>query len=169
VQERRPATALTNREEETATRPRHVVPVLVVIAAVVVLVDQLTKTWALRALDDRDVHLFWTARLHLVFNKGGAFSLGTGSTWVFVIAAVVVVTFVLLFGRRLLGSRLALVAMGLVLGGAVGNLSDRLFRDTGGAVVDFIDFRWWPVFNVADSAVVIGGILLVLTGAFESE
>ncbi len=169
VQERRPATALTNREEETATRPRHVVPVLVVIAAVVVLVDQLTKTWALRALDDRDVHLFWTARLHLVFNKGGAFSLGTGSTWFFVIAAVVVVTFVLLFGRRLLGSRLALVAMGLVLGGAVGNLSDRLFRDTGGAVVDFIDFRWWPVFNVADSAVVIGGILLVLTGAFESE
>jgi signal peptidase II len=170
VQERRPATALTNREEEeTATRPRHVVPVLVVIAAVVVLVDQLTKTWAVRALDDRDIHLFWTARLHLVFNKGGAFSLGTGSTWFFVIAAVVVVTFVLLFGRRLLGSRLALVAMGLVLGGAVGNLSDRLFRDTGGAVVDFVDFRWWPVFNVADSAVVIGGILLVLTGAFESE
>jgi signal peptidase II len=79
------------------------------------------------------------------------------------------VTFVLLFGRRLLGSRLALVAMGLVLGGAMGNLSDRLFRDTGGAVVDFVVLRWWPVFNVADSAVVIGGILLVLTGAFESE
>lgn len=168
VQERRPATALTDRGAP-ATRPRYVVPVLVAIAGVVVLADQLTKTWALGALDDRDIHLFWTVRLHLVFNKGGAFSLGTGSTWFFVIAAVFVVSVVLLFGRRLLGSRLALVAMGLVLGGAIGNLSDRLFRDTGGAVVDFVDFRWWPVFNVADSAVVIGGILLVLTGAFESE
>ena len=56
------------------------------------------------------------------------------------------------------------VAMGLVLGGALGNLTDRVFRSNGGAVVDFIDPQWWPIFNVADAAVVCGAILLAITG-----
>jgi signal peptidase II len=162
VQERRPASSLTEA-------PRRVLPVLVGVAAVVVAADQLAKTWAVGALDDRDIHLVWTLRLHLTLNKGGAFSLGTGSTWFFVIAAACVVTGVLVFARQLLSSRLAVIAMGLVLGGALGNLGDRLFRDYGGAVVDFIDPRWWPVFNVADASIVVGGILLVLAGAFEGE
>jgi signal peptidase II len=59
----------------------------------------------------------------------------------------------------------AAVALGLLLGGAVGNLSDRLFRDHDGAVIDFIDFGWYPVFNVADMALVTGAILLVLVNA----
>jgi signal peptidase II len=61
--------------------------------------------------------------------------------------------------------------LGLVLGGALGNLADRVFRDgsgfLGGAVIDFIDLQWWPVFNVADIAVTVGGVLLVLTSTRE--
>lgn len=170
VQERRPAASLTDdaRTPPAPPAPGRVVPILLVLAAIVVVVDQLTKSWAVGALDDRDIDVIWTLRFNLTLNKGGAFSLGTGSTWFFVIAAVVVVVGVLLFARRMLSSRLAVVAMGLVLGGALGNLGDRLFRDTGGAVVDFIDFQWWPVFNVADAAVVCGGILLVIAGSFET-
>jgi signal peptidase II len=164
LQERRAAAALT---DAPASASRRVVPVLLAIAAVVVAVDQVTKTWAVNALDDRDIDVVWTLRFHLTLNKGGAFSLGTGSTWFFVLAAVAVVTAVLLFARRLLSSRLAVVAMGLVLGGAIGNLGDRLFRDTGGAVVDFVDLQWWPVFNVADAAIVVGGVLLAIAGTRE--
>jgi signal peptidase II len=166
VQERRVAPTLTVPEERP-TVPRRVVPRLLTLAAAVVALDQLTKTWAVRALDDHDIHVIWTLELNLTFNKGGAFSLGTGTTWFFVIAAVIVIVGVLLFGHRLLSSRLALIAMALVLGGALGNLGDRLFRDTGGAVVDFVDFRWWPVFNVADAAITVGGVLLVLAGSRE--
>ena len=166
VQERRAAAALTDAPAP-APASRRVVPALLAIAAVVVAVDQVTKTWAVNALDDGDIDVVWTLRFHLTLNKGGAFSLGTGSTWFFVIAAVVVVAGVLVFARRLLSSRLAVVAMGLVLGGALGNLGDRLFRDTGGAVIDFVDLQWWPVFNVADAAIVVGGVLLVVAGAFE--
>jgi signal peptidase II len=169
VQERRVAAPLTDDgRADPIPAPRRVLPVLLAIAAAVVLVDQLTKTWAVRALDDGDIDLVWTLRFHLTLNKGGAFSLGTGSTWFFVIAAIVVVTGVLFFARRMLSSRLAVLSMGLVLGGALGNLGDRLFRDTGGAVVDFVDLQWWPVFNVADAGVVIGGILLVVAGSLES-
>lgn len=171
VQERRVAAPVADDADRPAASaaPRRVLPVLLAIAAVIVAVDQMTKTWAVNALDDRDIDLFWTLRFNLTLNKGGAFSLGTGSTWFFVGAAVVVVTAVLLFARRLLASRLAVAAMGLVLGGALGNLGDRLFRDTGGAVVDFVDLQWWPVFNVADAAVVVGGALLVVAGALEPD
>jgi signal peptidase II len=164
VQERRPAAPV-----KSAVTPRVATVVLVAVAAIVVALDQLTKTWAVRSLDDHDVHVIGTLRFHLTYNKGGAFSLATGSTWFFVIAAVLVVGAVLLFGRRLLTSPLAVVAIALVLGGALGNLGDRLFRDTGGAVVDFIDLRWWPVFNVADACIVVGGLLLVLAGQIEPD
>jgi signal peptidase II len=61
------------------------------------------------------------------------------------------------------------IALGLVLGGALGNLADRLIRGHGGAVIDFIDFQWWPVFNVADMAITIGAVLLVIAGFREGE
>src|SRR4051812_5091332 len=113
------------------------------VAAVVLVVDQLTKSWALRRLSGgRSIHLFWTLDLRLALNRGGAFSLGTDSPWFFAVAAVVLVVALLAFGRRL-RTRLGAVALGLVLGGALGNLSDRLFRGHGGAVVDWIDFGWW--------------------------
>jgi signal peptidase II len=134
------------------------------ISIAVVVVDQLTKSWALDALaDGRDIDLVWTLRLHLAFNTGMAFS--AGESWGPVIGVVALVVIVaLLLGLRRESSRLTDVAVGLIVGGAIGNLIDRLFRDPAwlrGAVVDFIDFQWFPVFNVADMGITIGGALLV--------
>jgi signal peptidase II len=103
-------------------------------------------------------------------NPGGAFGLFGGATWLFVGASIAVIAFILIASWRppSLGAALAL---GLVLGGAFGNLTDRLIRGSGfsGEVVDFIDFHIWPVFNVADSCIVIGAALLLLTGARASR
>jgi signal peptidase II len=85
--------------------------------------------------------------------------------------AVVVVLMLARLGRAVVNP-VGLVALGLVMGGAVGNLLDRIFRESHGfmhgAVVDFLDLQWWPVFNLADSAIVVGGFLLALSG-FGSE
>src|SRR5262249_12401379 len=90
--------------------------------------------------------------------------LGQNSTAVIEAGVVVLIVVMLGLGRR--ASRTAgwpaVVAMGLLLGGALGNLGDRLFRHHHGSVIDFIDLRWWPVFNVADSALTVGAFLLVL-------
>ena len=87
------------------------------------------------------------------------------------ILAIAVVVVLIAIGRNL-GTTIGVVSLGLVLGGALGNLVDRAFRDgsgfLGGAVIDFIDLQWWPVFNVADMAVTIGGVLLVLTASKDS-
>ncbi len=136
------------------------------MAAVVVVLDQLTKHWALDALDGgRTIDLFWTLRLNLAFNTGMAFSQGGGFGPVIgVVALIVVVIIVLSIGNT--SSRLGVSAAGLLIGGAIGNIIDRLFRDEGwfrGAVVDFIDVQWFPIFNVADVGVSVGGVLLVLT------
>ncbi len=137
----------------------------VVAAASVVGVDQLTKWWALQALDGgRVVDLVWTLRLRLVFNTGAAFSSFQGLGPLLGIAAVAIAA-VLLVNRRLASDRWSAVAAGCIAGGALGNLSDRLFRSSDGflqgAVIDFIDVQWWPVWNVADMGVVLGGAALV--------
>lgn len=134
------------------------------VAAVVVALDQATKTWAVHALADGPIHIWWRLRLVLALNSGAAFSLGTGVT-PFVIAGVVVMLAVLLFISRSVSTRPAAIALGLVLGGALGNLTDRVVRHNHRSVIDFVDFRPWPTFNLADAAVVCGAILLVLTGA----
>ena len=143
--------------------------VLLGVAALVVAIDQLTKWWALETLESRDIDLFWTLRLHLVHNSGAAFGLGQDLDTVIAVVAllfVVVVAWASWGGRRL---ALPPVLLGMVLGGAVGNLADRAVRDgdgfLGGAVVDFIDLQWWPVFNAADSAIVVAGVILVLTAS----
>jgi signal peptidase II len=142
----------------------------VIVAVAVVIVDQLTKRWALHALAHRDIHLVWTLQLNLTFNSGMAFGRGKGLGPVIGVLALVVIVAMLVSLRRS-GSRLAAVGVGLVIGGALGNVLDRLFRgDTGflqGAVVDFIDVQWWPVWNVADMGVVIGGILLVVVSLLD--
>jgi signal peptidase II len=140
-----------------------VVTVTLVTAAIVAALDQLTKWWALEALADGPIHVGWTLWLELHFNSGAAFSTGTGLT-PFITVAVVVLVVVLFAMTRSVNSLPLAIAFGLLLGGAMGNLIDRLVRDHGGAVVDFVDFGWWPVFNVADAALVIGGILLVILG-----
>jgi signal peptidase II len=136
------------------------------VATLVVTVDQLTKWWALEALDDRSIDLVWTLRLHLVHNSGAAF--GLAQDWDTVIAVVALLFVIVVAWASWGGSRLSLppVLLGMVLGGAIGNLADRAVRSgdgfLGGAVVDFIDLQWWPVFNTADSAIVVAGVALVL-------
>ncbi len=132
------------------------------VAVVSVAVDQGTKSWALEALENRDpIQVLGSLQLRLAFNSGVAFSLGSGSGLVIVPLALVVVVVVVYVARHMAGP-LAAAAVGLVVGGAVGNLVDRLFRGHDGAVVDFIDLQWWPVFNVADACIVVGGGLLAL-------
>ncbi|MED5165828.1 MAG: signal peptidase II, partial [Actinomycetota bacterium] len=135
--------------------------------AAVLLLDQLTKWWASEALADRTIDLVWTLRLHLVFNTGAAFSQGEGWGPLF---AVLILLVVALLVRQGAGTDdpMTRIAVGVVIGGAIGNLADRAFREGGGffggAVIDFIDLQWWPVFNVADSAIVVGGVLVVWRG-----
>ena len=136
------------------------------VAVVVVAADQLTKLWAVDALADRTITLVGPTRLALSHNTGGAFGLGAGFVPFIALAVVALVVVLVSVGRAAATPAIA-VALGLVAGGAVGNLADRLFRSPGllrGAVVDFVDLRWWPVFNVADAAIVCGAALLVLTG-----
>lgn len=145
---------------------------LVGVAATVIVLDQLTKWWALEELADGNViDVVWTLRFALTYNTGTAFSFGGGSgigPWIAVLALGVVG--VVIWQSRLVTSRWGSVALGLIAGGALGNIIDRAARgDTGfmsGAVVDFIDLRWWPVFNVADAAIVVGAILLLATLLF---
>jgi len=139
------------------------------VAAAVVVIDQLTKWWAVERLSDGRVELIGSLQLNLVRNYGSAFSIGGGSGWgglVSILGLGIIVG--LLWFARSMTTRLGLVALGLVIGGAVGNLIDRAARSDrgfmGGGVVDFVDLQWWPVFNVADAAVVIGVVtLLVVT------
>ena len=105
--------------------------------------------------------------LQVLRNSGAAFSIGTSMTIVFTLIAVGVILFILRTSRRLRSLPWA-VTLGLLLGGATGNLTDRLLRSPGllrGDVVDWIQLPHWPVFNVADSAIVCGGVLAVLLAA----
>lgn len=102
--------------------------------------------------------------IRLLRNSGAAFSIGTSMTFVFTAIAVGVIVFILRTARKLHSLPWA-ITLGLLLGGATGNLSDRLFRAPGpmrGSVVDWIELPHWPVFNLADSAIVCGGVLAVL-------
>ena len=134
----------------------------------VVVADQLTKQWVLNALSDgKVVKLFWTLQFNLVFNSGMAFSQGQGVGRIIGVLAIFVVIGLLMSLRdaKVLAT---VIGTGLLVGGATGNILDRLFRGggwMGGSVVDFIDLQWFPVFNVADSAVTIGAGFLIL-GAF---
>lgn len=134
--------------------------VVVGVAALVVLLDQVTKATVSSTLQGQPPVAVAQGLVHLdyVRNTGAAFSLFPGGGWVFGIVAIAVSAGILVLARRVEASPPAVrVALGLVLGGAVGNLADRVRL---GYVVDFIDLRWWPVFNVADSAIVVGVILL---------
>ena len=137
----------------------------VFVAVVVALLDQMSKTWALRDLaDGRVIHVIWTLQFNLTYNRGMAFSRGTGVGPIIGVIGLVVVVMLLLSLRRA-DNVLTRLATGLIIGGAMGNILDRLFRDSGwmrGAVIDFIDFQWWPVFNVADMAIMIGAATMIV-------
>lgn len=155
-----------------AARPRRM-RMLVVIAVVVLALDLLTKVLAVALIDPRDpVRIIGdTVTLTLIRNPGAAFSMATGMTWLLTLVAVGVVIGVIRIGRTLRSPWWAL-GLGLVLGGALGNLIDRIFRSPGplqGHVVDFVSVGWWPVFNVADSSIVCGAVLLVALTLFGIE
>ena len=137
------------------------------VAAVIVLVDQLTKIWAVSALSDGPVEVIGTLlQFRLTRNPGGAFSLLTGLTPVLAVLAVFMVVYIVRTTRRTTDLVMA-YSLALVLGGAVGNLVDRLLRSPGflrGEVVDFIKIPNWPTFNIADSAITVGVILIAVRG-----
>ncbi len=136
--------------------------VAVGVVALVVLVDQLTKWWAVSRLPSGPVHVVWRLDLALSINTGSAFSLFRGSTPVLVVIAVALVCALLVMVWRAPTVGRAAV-LGLILGGALGNLSDRFFRGLHGGVVDFIEFHFWPTFNVADACITVGCILLAVS------
>jgi signal peptidase II len=138
------------------------------VAAAVVLVDQLTKSWAVRRLSHGDIHVIGKLDLELTYNSGASFGLGRG--WAPVIGGLAVTVVVLLLSTvRHVRSDALTVALGLVIGGAVGNLTDRVVRGNHGAVVDFIALHFWPTFNVADSCIVVGAIGAALIVARQSS
>jgi signal peptidase II len=138
---------------------------LVAVLGCLVAFDQLTKAWAVSALSDGHVvSLFWTLQFNLGYNSGFAFSQGKGLGPLVGVIACVAVVFLL---RSALASQTKLSAYGLlfIASGALGNVVDRIFRHGGfmrGSVVDFIDFQWWPVFNIADMAIMIGAATMIV-------
>lgn len=138
-------------------------------AAIVYVGDRLSKAWAEASLAGRaPVQIVpHVLQLNYTTNSGGAFGLGRSAPWLFAGATILVASIVVWYSFRL-SRRLVAISLGLVLGGALGNLTDRVVGDSG-RVVDFIDVRIWPVFNVADSAIVIGAILLAFASLGHPE
>ena len=150
--------------------------VVAIVAVSVIVLDQWTKSWAVTTMRPRMVAggevpiMLAGSWLQLIYteNTGAAFSLGTGVTWIFSLIAIIVVIVIIRTATRL-GSMWWAVALGGLLGGAIGNLIDRLTRAPGvgrGYVVDFIQLPYWPVFNVADMCVVGSAILMVALTLF---
>jgi signal peptidase II len=141
--------------------------VLFAVAGVAYLADRVTKVWAESTLVDAPIEVIdGVLTLRFTTNSGGAFSIGGSAPWIFVTASVLVIAIIVATAFRHT-SVLSAAAVGLILGGALGNLTDRAIRGDGfrGRVVDFIDVHVWPIFNLADTAIVIGAVLLAL-GSF---
>ena len=156
---------------DASTRRPRLIWVTVLVALGVIVLDQITKALALAYLKPRILAgegpieiLGPVLKLTYTENTGAAFSMGTGFTWIFAVIAAVVAVIILRTATRI-GSAWWAVALGGLLGGAVGNLIDRLTRPPGigqGYVVDFLQLPNWPVFNVADMSIVGSAILMVI-------
>jgi signal peptidase II len=153
------------------TLPKRRIGLTLVIAALAFALDLVTKIIVVATLQNQEPVpvLGGLVYLQLIRNGGAAFSLATGMTWVLAIVAAVVVVAIIWLARRLRSVGWA-IGLGLVLAGALGNLTDRIFRAPGplqGHVIDFISVfepnaGAWPIFNVADSCICVGGVLIVL-------
>nr|WP_232328169.1 signal peptidase II [Kibdelosporangium sp. MJ126-NF4] len=147
-------------------------------AVVFFALDLVTKVVALAQLEGREPVrvLGGLVYLQIVRNPGAAFSIATGMTWVLALVAIGVVVAIIWLLPKLRSGGWA-IGLGLVLAGALGNLTDRFFRAPGplrGHVVDFVSLfgpngEYWPVFNVADSSIVVGGILIVVLSLLGHE
>jgi len=143
------------------------------VSVLVIVLDQLSKLWVLTAFSPYEVEqVLPVFNLTLVFNEGAAFSFlhdaGGWQRWLFIgLALVVSVVLVIWLARLPRHERLEAWALALVIGGALGNVIDRIRL---GKVVDFLDFHWaqahWPAFNLADSAISCGVVLLLVAGLF---
>lgn len=139
--------------------------ILFTTAALAYLFDRLTKLWAERSFVGSPVEVIpGVLTFRFVSNSGGAFSMGQSAPWFFAGATVIVSGLIVATAFRERRT-LAAIGLGLILGGALGNLTDRIVRGPrlSGHVVDFIDLHVWPVFNLADSVIVIGAGLLALS------
>jgi len=150
------------------TRARSITLALYAAAAVAYVLDRVTKLWVEAALAGRAPIEIVPGVLSFNYttNSGGAFGLGRSAPWVFA-GATVLVSVVIVFVSFRLDRRPLALALGLILGGALGNLTDRILNGPGlsGSVVDFIDLQVWPVFNLADASIVVGAILLAMSTA----
>ncbi|MET9231685.1 signal peptidase II [Lentzea sp. NPDC003310] len=152
--------------------------ILAVLAAVVLALDVLTKVVSVAFLEGAEPIKIFGGALYLTFvrNPGAAFGLAEGMTWILALIAFGVAGFIVWISRNLRSQGWA-VGLGLVLGGAVGNLADRLFREPGpmrGHVVDFLSLfdpygQVWPVFNVADMAIVGGGATIIVLALMQHD
>lgn len=164
--------------ENAPAPPKRRVVLLAIVALIVYGLDLATKATVASTLEGREPVrvLGGLVYFQVLRNPGAAFGMATGMTWVLALVAIAVVVSLLWFARRLRSVGWA-IGLGLVLAGALGNLTDRIFRAPGplrGHVVDFIslfapDGSVWPVFNVADSAICVGGVLIVLLSLFGRE
>jgi signal peptidase II len=165
---------MSSGSEPAGARPARTLPTLLLVAVVVFALDLVTKALVVAKLKPGEPIsiIGQVVQLTLTRNPGAAFSMATSMTWLLALIAAAVVIGVIRFGRSLRSVGWA-VGLGLVLGGTLGNLMDRLFRSPGplqGHVVDFIAVtRWWPIFNVADSSIVCGVIVIVVLNAFGVE
>jgi signal peptidase II len=152
--------------ERPAPRGRRRIAELAIVAAVAYALDLITKIIVVDKLEGHDpIEVIGTwLRFQAVRNPGAAFGIGEALTVVFTVIAAAVIVVIARIARKLYSTPWA-VALGLLLGGALGNLTDRVFRSPGvfqGHVVDFIAPAHFAVFNLADSAIVCGGVLIVL-------
>lgn len=150
---------------------RRSVALLYLVAGGALVLDRLSKTWVEHALTGRPPIRVIPGVLSLTYttNSGGAFGLGQSAPWLFAGATIVVSAVIVVASFRPLRPLVA-IALGLILGGALGNLADRALNGPsfGGRVIDFIDLQVWPVFNLADTAIVIGALLLAFA-SFDHE
>jgi len=139
---------------------------LYLTAWIVWLIDLGTKVWAVEVLSSRaNVQIIGSfLQLTFVQNSGAAFGIGAGSTIIFTFFALAVLIFITRYALQITSKGWALVC-GLVLGGILGNLTDRIFREPSflqGHVIDWIQIPNWPVFNIADSAIVIAAVVAII-------
>ena len=138
---------------------------LYAVAAGALLLDQLSKAWVEHALSGRPPIRVIPGVLSLTYttNSGGAFGFGESAPWLFAAATIVVSAVIVVVSTRPVRSWIA-VSLGLILGGALGNLADRVATGPGfgGRVTDFIDLQVWPIFNFADTAIVLGAAILAI-------
>ena len=161
VQDRRTLTPVSRRSSA-----------LIILGAAIasVIVDQITKSIAESGLADGPVRLLFGARLVLTYNSGAAFSVGAGRSALFTVIASATICALTAYALWTRHRPAQAIAFGLIIGGAAGNLVDRLVRGNGGRVIDFVEIaRWWPVFNWADTSLFCGVALLLLLSFFEGR